>query len=219
MKQYQITEAKKSKRGVSLTVETLAADENGGDDPAKKEYRFLISAQSFEQLHLTSRTIDERIYARLGEAHILYEAVQKGIDLLSYTDQTKQVLTRKLTERGYPREIAEEAAIELEEAGLIREREQAERAAELSVRKRRGPSRIRSDLYQKGFEQDTIAHAIEYVEANFDFGEICAEVIRRKYGKIPRDSDERRKMGQYLLRSGFSTSHLRSAEKILRGET
>jgi|GEM_PF-798502 len=216
LKKYRILEAAKSRAGISLeiSVETLEFDgDTAGVMVIKK---FVISQKKYTEIGIRTHNIDDVTYSRIGEAHVLFEAVKKGVDLLSYSDQTKSQIRRKLTERGYPRETSAEAADELEVMGLISEFDQAERAAEIFVRKKRGPSRIRSDLYQKGFERAAITHAVNAIESKFNFEEMCAEVIEKKYGEIPSDSDSRRKMIAFLIRSGFSSAHIREAENILR---
>jgi Uncharacterized protein conserved in bacteria len=217
MKKYRILQASESRIGVSIEVAVETIDIDSGADGVTVIKKFIISKKKYKEIGIRTHAIDDVTFSAIGEAHVLHEAVKKGVDLLSYSDHTKEQIRRKLTERGYPRETAAAAADELEAAGLIREGEQAVRAAEIMVRKKRGPGRIRTDLYQKGFARDAIAHAVDAMESKYNFAEMCAEVIEKKYGEIPADPDERRKMTAFLVRSGFTSSHIRDAEKSLRG--
>lgn len=221
MKKYRITSATQSQRGVSLTISVTEIVPDGvlveADDTTQSK-KFVISKKKFTELGITTYAINAEMYSRIAEAHVLNEAITKGVDLLSYSDKNPEQIKRKLIEKGYPRETAEEAASELAETGLIREDVQAQRAAEVLARKMRGPSRIKSELYQKGFSSEVISEAIAHVEESCDFDEICAKLIIKKFGEIPKDSGERRKMVQFLVRSGFSGSNIREAEKLVKDE-
>jgi regulatory protein len=225
MKKYRITSATESQRGVSLTISVTREGKGEGTEdgyaPSEEESqskKYLISKKKFNQLGIKTYDVDAETVSRIAQAHVLSDAVNKGIDLLSYADNNPEQIKRKLMERGYPRETAEEAAAELEEMGLIREDGQAKRAAEVMARKMKGPSRIKSELYQKGYSGEAVAGALVHIGEEFDFDEICARLIRKKYGGVPAESDARRRMVQFLVRSGFSGANIREAENRLRKE-
>ena len=142
-------------------------------------------------------------------------AIKKGIVFLEYAKNTKKSLKTKLVRKGFSAEIAEEAAQFLEKKGYIREDDDAAQLAEaLATRKLYGKSRIKKELFTKGFDAETIAFAMEEIEV--DFVRICAKRISKAGGKALFSEPERkRKTTAALLRYGFSYAEIRDALDIL----
>ena len=143
-------------------------------------------------------------------------AIKKGIVFLEYAANTKKSLKMKLIRKGYPADIAEEAAEYLAEKGYIREDNDAARYAEiLAERKLYGKSRIKKELFAKGFEGDVIACTME--ELDVDFAEICAKRLAKSGGiALFSDPETKRKTTAALMRYGFSYDDIRDALDILR---
>jgi regulatory protein len=148
----------------------------------------------------------------------LHSAIKKGIALLGFSRNTKKALKNKLTQRGYPADIAEEAASYLASHGYISEHTDAELLAQtLAERKLYGKNRIRKELYAKGFEAEAIRDAMETLDV--DFAEICAKRVKNM-GGIPvfEEKETKSKAMASLMRYGFSYDDVREALDILKGE-
>ncbi len=141
----------------------------------------------------------------------LHAAIEKGLDLLNFAQNSKKTLKNKLKQRGFPAEIAEEAAEYLSERGLIRENDDAQRFAEmLATRKLYGKSRIQKELYAKGFSGDVICEVLDGLDV--DFSEICAKRMEKMGGKaLFEDKDTKQKTIAALMRYGFTFDHIKEA--------
>lgn len=150
----------------------------------------------------------------------LWEAVKKGLDILSYGDNTESALTSKLRVRGFDRYIAEDAAQYLSEHGYIDERRILERAVEqLGSVKLYGRSRIKSELYKKGISRDVID---EYLEEYLDLVDTEANLIKLVKRKCDLDSigdrKYREKFYAAMYRLGYSPSEVRDAIREVMDE-
>ena len=152
---------------------------------------------------------------RAGE---LCAAIRRGMSLLQYGDRSARRLASGLMAKGAHREIAEAAAAYLMDKGYIREDDTARRFAEQDLRKGWGPRRIREDLRARGFTPESVDEAMAALE-EVDFSEACATVIRKKYGEVPADYTDRRKMTASLMRLGYDSDHIREASRqVAEGE-
>ena len=148
----------------------------------------------------------------------LYSAIKKGIYLLGYASNTEKALAHKLKIKGYPDDIAQEAAAYLKEKGFIREADEARLFAEnLAERKYYGKNRIKKEMFAKGFPEDVIRETLELTEV--DFAEICAHRIRTMGGVgILRNTEQKNKAVSALMRYGFSYHDIREAAELLQNE-
>ncbi len=147
----------------------------------------------------------------------VFECICAGVRLLSYSDNPKRGLVRKLCAKGYDRGDAEAAAAELEALGYINEDSQIKRRGEaMAERKLRGLRRVKSELCALGYDRDKVASWAD--GCGLDFGEICARAIEKKGGIPDRgDPDGRRKLMSYLYRQGFSSEDIANAAKLFSG--
>lgn len=180
--------------------------------------KLTVSAEMFFELSLplTLRAPVEFTPARYEHVLFLAEknaAVKKGLNLLSFGDNTKKGLVRKLTAKGFSKTAAVEAADLLEEEGYIDESASAAALAhDLAHKKLYGRRRIVASLYSKGFLSSTAEAAIE--EAEIDFTQICRKRIDSMGGSaIFAEQEEKRKAVAALLRYGFSMEEIRDALK------
>lgn len=182
-----------------------------------------ISAAMLGELGFGSRMgsvfeIDRKTCDAVLRSMKLHSAVKKGIALLGFSRNTKKALKNKLTQRGYPADIAEEAASYIASHGYISEHTDAELLAQtLAERKLYGKNRIRKELYAKGFEAEAIRDAMETLDV--DFAEICAKRVKNM-GGIPvfEEKETKSKAMASLMRYGFSYDDVREALDILKGE-
>lgn len=161
--------------------------------------------------------IDREKYMELERAITLTSAIKKGIGLLSFSQNTKKALKTKLTSRGFTKEISSDAVDYLESVGYIDEYSQAETlVCDLAEKKLFGISRIRNELYKKGFCREAIEKALD---CGIDFDAVCAERIEKTIGTdafLERDS--RGKAIAALSRYGFSIDNIKEALTSLAEE-
>ncbi len=153
----------------------------------------------------------------LLEAGKLCSGIRRGMMLLQYGDCSARRLTYKLTSKGVEREIAETAVAYLSEKGYLREDDAARRRAEQGIRKGWGIRRIRDDLRAHGFSADVTEEALEALN-EVDLSARCAAVIRKKYGSIPGDPADRKKMIASLMRQGYGMDEIREAMEMVSQE-
>ncbi len=159
--------------------------------------------------------ISEEDYEQLEEASQLCQALRSGENLLSYGANSVGLLTRKLMQRGYSREVSLAAAKRLEASGLIDEESDVRREVEKCVRKLWGAKRISAHLWNRGFAAESLSELPELL-VQIDFEENCVTLIRKKYGAVPSDRDELRRMTASLARYGYSIAQIRAAIQALQ---
>lgn len=161
--------------------------------------------------------ISREKYEALEEAMILTSAIKKGAELIGFAQNTKKGLISKLMHRGFSKEISLRAADYLENVGYIDERGQAEQLfSELAERRLYGSSRIKNELYRKGFSEKAINAAMQ---SELDFDTICAERIERTVNVVDlADKAKRQRIIASLMRYGFSVQNIKNALLILKNE-
>ena len=206
--------------GDALSVVLSLPAEADGGRPRRVKVHLLTEQYADlrgEGLTLTPGAVSAEQADALLEAGALCDAIRRGLGLLQYGDRSARRLTAGLTAKGISRETAEAAAAYLVRKGYIREEDTAARRAVQGLRKGWGPRRIREDLRAHGFEGDAVERAMASLE-DVDFAEVCATVIRKKYGGLPggdESAGERRKMVAALMRLGYDMEHIRGAMRSL----
>ncbi len=188
---------------VRLTIE------NGEHRESKS---LLLTMEQYCDLKLKKGPINEETYDRLEEASTFCHALRHGEYLLSFGGNSAQMLSRKLTQRGYSREISDAVAKQLTDVGLIDEEQDMRREVEKCLRKLWGAKRISAHLWSRGFATETLA-GLSNLLSEVDFCEHCASLIRKKYGTVPTDPDERRRMTASLSRYGYSLGEIREGSR------
>ncbi len=150
----------------------------------------------------------------------LWEAVKKGLDILSYGDNTKSALCVKLRQRGFGRFISEDAAEYIAELGYINEVQILERTVEqLADVKLYGPSRIKNEIYKKGISREIVAEHLEDCLEKIDFEENLLKLVRKKCDcDAILERDYREKFYAAMYRLGYSPNQTRDAIKTIREE-
>jgi len=217
---------------MKIFIYRILAVENGEDAEISMELtngkeiqqiKGRVSASMFSDLRLPL-TLKEPLFIEKDRCEEilrcmkLYSAIKKGISLLGYASNTVKALTHKLKTKGYPDDIAEEAAAYLQEKGFIREADEARLFAEnLATRKYYGKNRIKKEMFAKGFPEGVIRETLELTEV--DFAEICAHRIRTMGGLgIFRNIEQKNKAVSALMRYGFSYHDIREATELLQNE-
>lgn len=137
-------------------------------------------------------------------------ALNKGAELLSYGANSKRALALKLRRYGYDDELCSRVGAELCSRGLIREASDAASIVRSCLRSGYGKSRIIAKLRQKGYGDEPIREALDSVDESV-YDENCVALIRKKFGCVPSDANERRKMAALLVRYGYSFGQIKSA--------
>ena len=156
--------------------------------------------------------ISREKYEALEDATALTSAIKKGAELIGFAQNTKKGLVSKLIHRGFSKDISSRAAV-----GYIDERTQAEQlCSELAERRLYGKSRIKNELYGKGFSDEAINAAMQL---ELDFDAICAERIEKTVNISDfADKVKCRKTVASLMRYGFSVQNIKNALVILKNE-
>lgn len=211
---------------LTITIRSLRA-QNGGSEVLvgivlesgehREQKNLLLTVEQYREWKLSKGEITEATYEELEEASNLCRAIRSGESLLSYGSNSVQMLVRKLTRRGYSREISERAASRLTEMGLINEGADLRREVEKCLRKLWGAKRISAHLWSRGFGTEAMA-LLPSLLAEADFSANCAALIRKHYGGLPTDPDEERRMLASLSRYGYTLSEIKEAKKRLKSE-
>lgn len=200
---------------VHRTDEIAVSVEISNGEHTQKE-RLVISAVQCADLGLRHGEADELTYDSILYASQIHTAVKQGLSILSYGICSENSLIRKLISRGNSREIAELATEELKQNGYIDQDSDAAREAERGAVKLWGKLRITASLREKGYSDESIRSALLYLRSSgVDYIENCATLIRRRWGDIPNDPMERKKMVAAVMRYGYTSDEIRAACKRL----
>ena len=180
--------------------------------------KFTVSAEMFFELGFSvnfagEKEISQGKYEEITSFAERHSAVKRGLSILSFGDNTKRGLARKLCTKGFSREAAEYASEYLENAGYINEAASAALLAhDMAEKKLYGARRIASALYEKGFSKDAIDAAAE--RADVDFALVCAKRIEKMGGReLFAAKETKQKAVAALLRYGFSYEDIKEALK------
>ena len=132
------------------------------------------------------------------------------MDFLARREYGKTELIIKLADKGYVRNIVEQAVSQLTEDGLQSDQRFAESFVQSRINQGKGPVRIRLDLVQRGVHDTDVENAIEACAANWY--ELAQEVRLRKFGEAkPADFKAKARQMRFLQYRGFETDHIQSA--------
>ncbi|MCI8387898.1 MAG: regulatory protein RecX [Clostridiales bacterium] len=155
----------------------------------------------------------------------LWEVVKKGLDLLSYGDNTRRQLETKLRSRGFDIELCAEAADYIANNGYIDEERMIEQYfRQLAEKKLYGPSRIRQEIMRKGFSRDVVSDKLSELIDEFDFYENLRDIVERKFdfshanGNTADDRKYRESFIASMFRLGYSPSDVRQVIRDLSEE-
>ncbi|MBQ1230560.1 MAG: RecX family transcriptional regulator [Clostridia bacterium] len=176
----------------------------------REQKSLVITTEQYCELKPTVGPLDEETYERLESAALLCAALRGGESLLSFGPNSVKMLTRKLMQRGFSKEVASAAAEKLCLSGLINERADLRREVEKGLRKLWGAKRISAHLWSRGFDQDVIRELPEILE-EVDFPANCAAYIRKHYGGLPETPEEQKKMIAALCRYGYTLQEIKRA--------
>ena len=174
----------------------------GGEPPKVGDF---LSAERFESLEFAEECSNAAI---------------KAVSFLSYGDNTAKKLSEKLRQKGFSRESAAEAVRFCVEKRYINEEDQLRRLMEqLCDRKRYGLRRIRQEVFQKGFSDETVRAVFEECASELDFDAAVTERVKRLGRDAFSTPEKKKKHVSSLLRYGFSMDEINGALKQLHLDT
>jgi SOS response regulatory protein OraA/RecX len=191
------------------TVRVLVSNPSGSE-----EVEFIIMNAHVERLSLAVGEIDPVILPELEYFAEVAKAYSSACSSFAFAPSSFSALYKKLIGKGFPKDVCCDAIEFLKLAGFVKEGDIALRRAQIMVDKRWGRGRIIPKLREEGFSGDALDLAVEYMDS-IDFGAICAEHIRKKFGEVPEDPHDRKLMYASLARMGFSSSDIKDALKLL----
>ncbi len=138
------------------------------------------------------------------------EARKKAMDFLARREYGQTELVRKLADKGYERNIVEQAVGKLTAEGLQSDTRFAEAFVLSRINQGKGPVRIRLDLSQRGLQDGIIDAAVE--GATTDWFELARHVRVRKFGNDePADFKAKARQMRFLQYRGFEQDHVQAA--------
>lgn len=181
---------------------------------ADDEYRLTVDESFWFSLAISEKSdIDEETFAELENGIMKRRAFNKAVELLACREHCRREIVRKLTERGYSRETAEETADKLSEYGYLDDERFARLyAKELKERKKYGAARIKQELMRKGIERDTVETVM------CDIGDEPETEIRllllKKYPNFARSEKDTNRAINALLRYGYRIRDIKNVMNL-----
>ncbi len=177
------------------------------------EYRYTVDAEYWYTCPYCRKseiTDGEECEAFINDIGSRYAFIS-GLRILSYGDNSRKELTRKLVSKGHDKAHVSNALDKLEEYGYVNDRRYAELLTEsLRSRKIMSKNGIKSELVRRGVDSETAAAVLE--ETEFDPVEDILDLLNKKYGRIlTADEKGRRKTIAALQRLGYGWSEIQAA--------
>ncbi len=199
-----------SSGGEKTTVRVLVSNPSG-----REETEFVIMNNHAEELALSVGEIEEELLPELEYFAEVAKAYSSACSSFAFTPSSYAALKTKLLQKGFSRDVCNDAVDCLRGQGFIKEDEIALRRAQIFVGKHWGRSKILMKLREEGFGDGSLTLALAFLDET-DFPSFCSELILKRFGGIPEDKRERNLMLASLTRMGYSTSDIREAIKLLR---
>lgn len=144
-------------------------------------------------------------YGMLEKASGKCEAYLCGLRIVSYGDNSRIKLKRKLLARRFSAEDADYAVYRIESEGLIDEQALiTEYVIRSANEKYWGKKRIIASAYEAGFEKKDVEYALESLSDSIDFKENRRRLLMTKFGTCkPSDREQLNAMKRTLVRYGY----------------
>lgn len=185
----QITKVKKGKKRYSIYI-------NG-------EFSLAVSAETMLKMDLYERKeVSAREIEQIRGFEDRYRAKDYALNLLSYRPRTRRELIRRLRERKFAPDIAEDAVSLLAESGLVNDYDFTRYYIEI-FRDKRGHYRLKNELGRLGVEKEIIDRVLDEMPID---EEKTAKGLIDKWLQVHRTRDEKTKkrLIDYLVRRGIS---------------
>ncbi len=207
---YRVLSVRASEDGDRIYIRLEMPAPDGG-----RSHRVSVSVRPEEYAALpfsfkAEMPLDEEEAMALLAAADASAAYGRGLSILGYGANSAKTLERKLTQKGFDREVAARAVGVLTERGYLQEERDACRMAGQLLRRGRGRRRILQELRARGYG-DAALQAVREELNGEDFAALCTDVLRKKSPRPPADRTEKQKLAAYLARCGFEGEDIRAA--------
>lgn len=145
--------------------------------------RYTLSGADAKRLNLHELSKDDMPFEFPDDELIVFlssklSAIKYCTYLLSFSDKSESALKRKMREKGYVGEVADEALRVLHESGFTDDEGLcAKKYTSIAKTKLYGPHRIKQELLAKGFSSSDINSAA--LECEVDFEQLLTELINK----------------------------------------
>lgn len=163
--------------------------------------------------YVSGDEIDGEELVAFKEAAASRCAFNSAMFSLDRRDYSTAEMRRKLAPK-YGDQAAEEAVEKLCALNLINDVRYAENFAQsLYTYKKYGKNRIKSELYRKGIDSETIQTVLDEIFESEDADNVqrIVEIIRKKYYNKINTRESRQKVFAAMVRLGYSFSDIREA--------
>ena len=203
---------------VSEGAEMLLTFVLDSEDGKKERRKLLVFTEKYLELGLRKGAIlDTDTFDEVERISRECVAIRKGSNLLSYSSSSKVRLARRLRSKGIDAQSAKNAALRLEEMGLIDEEADVERAVQACLKKLWGKKRIYRELMAKGYEKECISRELACVSEE-ELVKNCVALFYKKHKVFPDDVETQKKIVASLVRYGYGFSEIKQALVIIERE-
>ena len=184
------------------------------------EHRLVLYQGELSRHHLEAGSeVPEELWKRLREENIK-KAKLRAMHLLNDMDRTESQLLKKLTDGGYPEDIAREALSYVKSFGYVNDRAYIRRFAEGRMHSK-SRKEIQSLLSQKGLDsaevREVLAEVYEEEEAEPEQEAIRALLRKKRWKPEEMDEKEYRRMLAFFARKGFRYEDIRQVTQLPPG--
>lgn len=168
--------------------------------------KYALALPALTAAHLrVGQYLDDAMLAELRAEDTRQKAYDRALHFLSYRPRSGGELQRHLADAGFEPDVVQEALARLAAQGYLNDAEFAQFWVENRQRFRpKGARALRQELRQRGLDADTIAAALDGLDAAEDAYQAASPRARQLAGLARTDpADFRRKMSAFLLRRGF----------------
>lgn len=175
---------------------------------------FRITMADFEALGIEDGgVVDGDGLCALEECAEKLSCIKKAQVYLSYRALPTRKLEQKLVLAGYSEDAIEKTVALLIKKGYLNDAELClDYAVALRDGKRFGVSRLRKELYGKGFSRECVDEALEIAFDEYETEDALLELLAKKFPSLHgEDRQARAKAVAYLYRMGYSYDDINNA--------
>jgi regulatory protein len=185
----RITKVKKGKKRYNVYI----------DD----EFSLAVSEETLLKMDIfEGKEIEEEELEEIRNFEENVRAKDYALNLLSYRPRTRRELLRRLKQKKFSPDIADETVSRLEQSGLVNDYEFAIYYLE-TLRDKRGIYRLKNALFRLGVDKDIVDRAL--ADVHIDEKETARSLIDRwLHTHRTRDEKTKRRLLNYLVQRGIS---------------
>ncbi|MBE6707110.1 MAG: regulatory protein RecX [Ruminococcaceae bacterium] len=189
---------------------TFELRSDGGENVQRES--FIISSRKYLVMGIEKGECSADFYETVSREAEVWSAVKRGVALLSYGACSEKALRMKLSTKGFDKEIAAEAVLEISSMGVMDAERDALVEAQKCVAKLWGKRRITAELFSKGYSSEAVGFAMRALEeSGVDYAENCRKLMLKRRVRITDDLREKQKIFAAVSRYGYSASEIKEA--------